>query len=110
MRALADFFLNWAGTINQKYHVNPWIFIVIYLLTLPFTWWIFFVLVSKIKQKNAKKAVLWFVMEVFLLSLPYLYIFFFIQNVSLAVRFAALLVLLFTGVMLFRNVNGRANG
>ncbi len=109
MSSLAQFFTSWASTIQSSYGVNPWIFIVIYLATLPFTWWLFFLIVFSLKDKKYSKAGYFIVLELILLALPYLYLLIYMQNIHWLIRVAVVILIFWSFVSLRKRLLRKQN-
>ena len=93
---------NWVET---KYSVSPIIFGVIWLATVPFTWWAFFEIIYYIrkilkeksnKNKHMVKLVAWIVWEAFLLALPYLYLLFFAKNIHYLIKVLLVFIIIWS--------------
>jgi len=100
----------WATTINSNYSVNPWIFIAIYLATLPFTWLLFFKIVFSLKERKGRITTLSLITaEILLLIAPYLYVLLSLDNVSFYLRALFVLIVLATIAILFRFLRNQEN-
>ncbi|MFA6082527.1 MAG: hypothetical protein WC773_03915 [Patescibacteria group bacterium] len=72
----------WNMAIDQ-YHVNPIIFIVIYVVTYIPCWLIVFKIVKMFKHKNTESLYFYILLELALLLMPYLYVLLFGRNLPI---------------------------
>jgi hypothetical protein len=66
--------LDWVTLVEVRYHVNPWVFLAIYLVTLPPGWYGTYRAVVAVRERNRTSLRAWAAAVAAMVLAPYLYV------------------------------------
>ncbi|MEW6039907.1 MAG: hypothetical protein AB1633_00100 [Elusimicrobiota bacterium] len=70
----------WLSNIEKSYSVNPYIFGIIYLITVPPFWFSVYKVVDSLKKKSMEKVLLWSMSLALCILAPFIYVAIFGRN------------------------------
>ncbi len=96
--------LNWIEKIREEYKVNPYIFTVIYLLSVPFFWYSLYKIVAGIKAHQTDKVIQWGIIISIATVAPFSYVAIFGKNLPSTFWIVVSLLVIFSFISLIRNI------
>ena len=99
-----EYIINWLSEIENNYKVDPFIFLLIYLISIIPCWVSLYKIVKYIRNKNSKKAVNWIIIFAFVFLSPYIYVYLYGRNYPLWFYFVLAIIVLLSVFSVFNKI------
>jgi len=99
-----EFVKNFLTGIEANYSVNPWIFVIIYILSIVPCWMSIYFIIKYSAKRNIGGLILWIIILIFFLYTPYIYVYYFGENIPKSVHLYIILIILITSALSIVNL------
>ncbi|OGS22082.1 MAG: hypothetical protein A2252_02680 [Elusimicrobia bacterium RIFOXYA2_FULL_39_19] len=104
---MIEFINTWIANIQKSYCINPYIFAVIYVVTIPPFWYSFYKMVECIKKGKKEKLLIWVFLMGFTIVAPFLYVAVFGRNLPVWFWFVITALLVVAVISAVNKIRGK---
>lgn len=99
---------NIISDIQETYHVNPYIFILIFAVSIPLYWYSVFRIVKAIQVKDRSRTLNWIIANIIIYIAPYAYVFVVGRNIPWWFYLVLVAIIILSLFSLAKNIRKRA--